>query len=97
MKARDEAALTSEADEMYRSGSTETKNWLVCAGTLGGDDPRRLDGLREFSGVRCNRFGGGTALPHLDCVAAQSDPGFGRSRFFSGAALEFVETAVIYH
>jgi OH-DDVA oxygenase len=38
MKSRDEAVLTGEADEMYRSGTSETKNWLVCAGIVAETD-----------------------------------------------------------
>ena len=34
MKNRDQQVLTGESDDMYRSGTSETKNWLVCAGML---------------------------------------------------------------
>jgi hypothetical protein len=34
MQSRDEVVLTGEAEEMYRSGTSETKNWLVCAGIV---------------------------------------------------------------
>jgi OH-DDVA oxygenase/3-O-methylgallate 3,4-dioxygenase len=38
MKARDYAALIAEPEVLYRSGSSETKNWIVLAGMLADTD-----------------------------------------------------------
>ncbi len=55
-KDNDAAALTGEPDELFRSGTSETKNWITSAGALA-DSGLSID---SFEYVPCYRSAAGT-------------------------------------
>ena len=55
-KEKDEIALTGEPDELFRSGTSETKNWITGAGALS----KSGLSIDSFEYVPCYRSEAGT-------------------------------------
>jgi hypothetical protein len=64
MPRRDAASLTAEPDGMFRSGSSEIKNWIVAAGALAETDLA----MQVLDYVPCYRSDAGTGTANCFAV-----------------------------